>query len=278
MDKLNTKLIARFALIALLPLLSGCLSTGITQAANKHVVKTLLYDSVDRIEKAAITADDRLCVFFEKDFTNSVRSRFTLLIPLEQIRTNSNVNGLTIVGLIGNTNSYDLYSKVRYPELAEHLRSKLAVPSIRTNLLYIECVVTYAMLSVPGGTIQTNWTLLDHPVDDFQFVPIGDPAILPKHRDVRARLLGFPLLSNATETVYLTRTEPIEFSYVDASMKRSMTVVKVEPYEVSHTQIDHPGYYCWLALTVPVDIATSPLQAIGYAYMWCILSGLGHMH
>ncbi len=152
------KLMTRFALIALLPLLSGCLSTGIIQAANRHVVKTPLYDSVDRIEKAATTEDDQLCIFFEKDFTNSNRSRFTLLIPLEQIRSDAKMHGLATAGIMRNTNSYQLYSKLNSTAVAEHLRSRLAEPSIRTNPLYIECVVSYATLSVPGSTIRTNWT------------------------------------------------------------------------------------------------------------------------
>src|SRR5690349_12289597 len=106
-------LTAHLVLVALLPLLSGCLSMKATDSANNHRVETTLYDSVDNIEKAAVTKDDQLCVLFEKDLTNSTRGHFALMIPLGQIRTNAhNQPGFATQGILRTTNNYDLYPKL----------------------------------------------------------------------------------------------------------------------------------------------------------------------
>jgi len=93
----HLKLISYLAFLVFLPFLSGCLSMKATEAANKHTVEITLYNSADRIEKAAVIKDDQLCIFFEKDLTNSIQqSHFSLTIPLAQIQTNSQYHDNTI--------------------------------------------------------------------------------------------------------------------------------------------------------------------------------------
>ena len=86
----------------------------------------------------------------------------------------------------------------------------------------------------------------------------------------------FILISNATQTVYLTRNTPIEFVLVDASLKRRFTIITVDPTLVSEKRTDHPAYYFLLPLTVPVDIATSPFQAIYFGWEYFVITGLGN--
>ncbi|MGA3283454.1 MAG: hypothetical protein ABSD57_03205 [Verrucomicrobiota bacterium] len=240
------KLIARLALVALLPSLSGCLSMKATQAANKHTVEITLYNSVDRIEKAAVTKDDQLCVFFEKDLTNSPqKSHFSLILPLAQIQTNAQYHDV-IVSSDDNGATYVFPKTLKSPD--RH---------------------TWWTLQVPGGQIRTNWTLLKIPNSDLKYIPVATALThweryrRPLQNPTVLHDKDFILLSNATQTVYLTRTTPIEFVYVDASTNRSFTIVSVNPTVVSKTHTEHPGYYFLLPLTVPVDIATSPFQAIG---------------
>ena len=213
-----------------------------TQAANRHTVEITLYNSVDRIENAAVTKDDQLCVFFEKDLTNSPqKSHFSLILPLVQIQTNAQYHDVAF-------NSDGSITFVKTP------------PRIKRT--------TYWTLQVPGGTIRTNWTFLKSPKDDLNPVPIGTSPIRRGHDWTKLANLtalnadNFLLLSNAIQTVYLTRTTPIEFVYVDASMNRSFTIITVDPTVVSKTHTDHPAYYALLPLTVPADIATLPLQAL----------------
>ena len=75
-----------------------------TQAANKQTVEITLYNSVDRIGNAAVTKDNQLCIFFEKDLTNSPeKSHFTLTIPLAQFQTNAQYHDVLI-----NTNNHSV--------------------------------------------------------------------------------------------------------------------------------------------------------------------------
>ena len=114
-------------------------------------------------------------------------------------------------------------------------------------------------LQVPRSAIRPNCTLLKKSKSDLVFIPIGtdlNPDALQAG--------DFMLLSNATQTVYLTRTSPVEFVYVDSSMKVPFTSVTVAPTIVTKR---HPAYYLLLPLTIPADIATAPFQIIG---LWAI--------
>jgi len=237
------KLIIQLALVALLPFLSGCYTAQTLNAAKAPASETILFGSVDKIEKAGITKDGQLYIFFEKDLTNSPKtSRFSLAIPLVQIQTNSGYNDWLVA-----TNDHGamnigsgFFPKSLYSSPDRH---------------------TWRTLQVPGGQIRKNWPSLTIP--DSKFIPVAtalthwerytDPVENPTVLHDK----DFILLSNATQTVYLTRTAPIEFVYVDASTNQSYTIVKVDPTVVTKR---HPAKYAWLPLTVPADIILSPFE------------------
>src|SRR5882672_5876001 len=77
-------------LLAILPLLSGCITSLTMDSANTRTFKTLP-DSVDRIDQASITGDNNLLVFIEARMTNSPqRGQYTLIVPLAGINTGTN--------------------------------------------------------------------------------------------------------------------------------------------------------------------------------------------
>lgn len=224
------KLITQLALIAFLPFLSGCVTSRALDEAKKTTTKSF-YDSVSKVEKAVVTKDGQLCIFFEKDLTNSAQSHFTLIIPLAQIQTNAQVHRVAYVG--------DRHDSV-----------------------------TYGTLHVPGNTIRAHWTLLENPESNLIFVQVGTPIIVGERDDTYRHDQNFILLPNAKQTIYLTRTTPIEFVYVDASTNRSFTIITVDPIVVSKK---HPAYYALLPLTIPADIALSPY----YAFVLIMLAAHG---
>jgi hypothetical protein len=235
--KLRMKKSAYLVLLAVSPYFSGCLSMNAIHAADRHIVVTALHDSVDRIEKAGVTKDDRLCIFFEKELTNATQSRFMLVIPLAQIRTNAQEQtGFSTAGRI----------------------------------------ITSAIMHVPGSMIRTNWTLSEHAESDLKLIPVGEPLIIGGVDRAIYHSLKLTLLSNATETIYLTRTTPIEFTYLDTSINRTLTTVTIDPMLISRKRTEHPGNYFLLPLTVPIDIATLPIQAIGVGLFLWMFSGPGN--
>jgi hypothetical protein len=206
-------------------------------------VETALYDSADKIEKAGVTKNNQLSIFFEKNLTNSEQSHFSLVIPLAQFQTNAVYFEMNL-GLGGNS---------IFPWHTEKLP-----PSFKH--------ATYWTLNVPDGNIQPNWKLLKNPKSNLNFVPIEETltttgSAWPGLGNFTAlHDENFILRSNATQTVYLTRKKPIEFVYVDASIKRPYTIVKVAPTVVSHKHTDHPADYALLPLTIPTDIILSPFE------------------
>jgi hypothetical protein len=235
--KLRMKKTAYLVLLAVPPFLSGCLSMTAIHAADRHTVVTALHDSVDRIEKAGVTKDGQLCIFFEKELTNSTQSRFMLVIPLAQIRTNAQEQpGYSTAGRL----------------------------------------ITSAIMHVPGSMIRMDWTLPGNPESDLKLIPVGAPLIIGGGDRAVYHGLKLTLLSNATETIYLTRTAPIEFTYLDTSINRTLTTVTIDPTLVSKKRTEHPGNYFLLPLTVPADIATLPIQAIGVGLFLWMFSGPGN--
>jgi hypothetical protein len=230
---------AHLVLFAILPFLPGCFSMKAIQAADEQVVEITLSNSARRIEKAAVTKDDQLCVFFENNLTNSSeKSRFSLTIPLAQIQTNAQFHDVAI-------SPDDNGAMYAHTERSPNRH-------------------TWWTLQVPGRRIRANWASLKIP--DLKYIPV---ATALTHWELYHRPLENPtvlhdkdfiLLSNATQTVYLTRTNPIEFVYVAPSIKQPFTIITVAPTVVSKKQTKHPGYDFLLPVTVPADIATSPFQ------------------
>jgi hypothetical protein len=260
------KKIAHLLLFALLPLLSGCISMSAIHATHCHNVETRFYESADKIEKAALTKDDQLCLFFEQTSTNtnSTPGRFTLMIPRSEIRMEAVAQpGYRTFGTLRERNPDHVY-----PMLLRDV----------DNPTFVKCMITSATLHLPGSTIQTNWALLENPKADLKFIPVGRPLHLRGQETAVQHGLSLILISNATETVYLTKSEPIEFAYIDTSIKRSMTIVTIDPKTVTTKRTEHPGYYFCLPLTVPADIATSPLQAACFGIVHWEASGLRYVN
>ena len=251
-----SKLIAYLALVSLLPFLSGCFSFRVTQKANRHTVETRFYCSADKIEKAGINKDDQLCIFFEKDLTNSMRNYFALTIPLKQIQTNvQNQPGFTKAGIMCTTNYYDVETP-HFSQTASNLLFQNVPPADKTNPLFRVRLITYATIHVAGSTVHSNWTW-PHNLES-NCIPVG--ATLVAQGYTADHCSDFLLLSNSTQTVYLTKTNPIEFTYIDTSVKRSFTIVTVDPIMVSRVCTEHPGYYGLLPVAIIADIVTFPFQ------------------
>ena len=258
----RVKRIVHLLLLAFLPCLSGCLSMQAIQSADRRDVATYYYTAADKIEKAALTADDRLCVFFEKDSTNSTPSRVNLVIPRSHIRTkiqhqvDYGTSGILLV-----TNHDDMF---------------LRLSRDKTNPAFVRCSILRGTCHTPGLAIQKNWPLLDDQRANLKFIPVGQSVQLGPNESAESHGLSLTLLSNATETVYLTRSSPIEFAYIDTSIKRTMTVVMVDPLTKTTKHAARPQYYALLPLTVPLDVATFPFQALAIGFFIWAYSSSGH--
>jgi hypothetical protein len=238
------------SLSALLPLLSGCITSRTLDAGEAQVSETTTYDSADRIAQAGITADGRLCILFEQDWTNSpTPRRFSVVLPLSQVQSNSHYVRVAIT-----------------PDGRGSLHNFRIVPPG-----YID--VAFWSLPVSAREVRTNWNWSEN---DWRSIPVGKADILRGTNRyaltnfAALRSERFAVLPNATQTVYLIHTEPIEFVYVDASSQRDLTTLTIHPPAFTHTYTRYyPGYYFLLPLTVPLDIVTLPLQGLYFltAYM-----------
>src|SRR5215469_1821280 len=83
----SMKLIKIALIFSVLPFLTGCITSETIHMA-KTPVDIVYPDQVSHVEKAVISDDNQLVVFFEGSLSNSVRrSKFTLNIPLKDIGT-----------------------------------------------------------------------------------------------------------------------------------------------------------------------------------------------
>ncbi len=221
------KRIVPVVLFAFLPLLSGCLTSRTLDAVNTRTSKTL-GDVVDHVEKAAITKDGQLYIFFEGNMTNSAqRGRFILTFPLAQIHV--------------HTENY---------------------PASSTNKIIC------GSINVPRSAIKTNANAQESLGAIFKAVPVGSPITYPDGSNLWDFVEAYKLLPNTTQTLYpikdLRSTNhydwpaPMEFVYVDASAKQAFTFIYVD--RVTVWSAKNKGYYLLLPLTIPLDIATIPIQ------------------
>lgn len=230
------KLIVRLVLLSLLPLVSGCFTCMEVYKAKGETSSISKFDLADRIEKAGITKDGQLCIFFEKDLTNSPKtSRFSLAIPLSLFQTNAHFHD-------------ELVS-------ADH-RSTTFIHGPIIPPGYIQ--TKYWSLDVSGGTVRKNWALLKDSKGDLKFIP-AQTTLTPKPDWTALHGESFVLSSNATQIVYLTRTNPIEFVYVDSLTNQPYTIIAVAPTVISKRH-RHPAYYALLPVTIPIDIILSPYE------------------
>jgi hypothetical protein len=214
----SLKLLTRIGLLAFLPFLSGCYSILVTDAAYNNRTKTKYNCSVSRIEKAVLTKDDRLCVSFEQEFGNSKPRRFTLTMPLAWFQTN-----LETLHLERDIRPDIGYAYLRRSAKLIQRNGRFPDASSCASVIPVKTVLT------PRGFGMTEY-----------------------------KFSNFLLLSNANQTIYLTRESPVEFVYIDPSMGRSFTVVELSPTVVQRKRAY--GYYLLLPLTVPVDAVLWPFQ------------------
>jgi len=218
------KLIARVVLLALLPFLSGCLTSNTMDAVNATSSKTLP-DRLFHVEKAVVTKDNQLCILFEGALTNSLqKSRFTLTAPLGQIQVSS-----------GNYTS--------------------------TNK------IVYGVLRVPRSAIRQGWVQENLPADS-KAIQVSSTVVIPDGSNLWDYVESYKPLPDSAPTLYpiddLRGTNhydwpvPMEFIYVDSSTNQAFTIMQVDQVKVESGK--HYGYYILLPLTIPVDIATLPVQ------------------
>jgi len=219
------KLITRVLPLAFLPFVSGCLTSSALKAVKTPTTQTLC-DSAARVEKAAVVRDEQLHIYFYGGLDNlAQKGQLTLVIPLAQFRTN--------------------------------IMSANSIRDIRDM---------YGTLHVSHEAIHAGWQ--EHLGDDSKLIPVKSISLRPgcfiwQYAD------DFKLLPSAAQTLYLINPAPvdlgggpIEFVYVDASIGRPFIDIIVDRTTV--TKNEHKGYYALLPLTVPLDVATAPLQAISY--------------
>src|SRR5262249_28101631 len=147
----------------------------------RHDVETRFYESADKIEKVGLTEDDQLCVFFERDSTNSTSTprRFTLVIPRSKIRTEAvDQPGYRTFGTLLERNTNHVY-----PMLLRDV----------DNPAFVKCMITSATLHASESMIQTNWALLEDPNADLKFIPVGRPLHLKGNETAVQRGLSLPL-------------------------------------------------------------------------------------
>jgi hypothetical protein len=217
------------------PLLAGCITSHTLDAVNQPTTQTLS-DRVSHIEKVVVSKDNQLLILLDGHLANSWQaSRFTLVVPLAQIQTNA------MIGLSSATNG-----------------------------------VTFGILNVSRNAIHADWVLSKNSDDYEEAVPVG--AQIPTPTEFRFNWYGWEvpqafansakLLPNTTRTLYpieeyrdlngIERPTKIEFIYVDATARQAYTIIAVD--QATITIKTHKGYYCLLPLTVPLDIATLPVQ------------------
>ncbi len=235
------KTINGILILSILPLLTGCFTCQTVDAAKEA---RILPDKVYHVEKCFISKDKQLVILLDACLTNaSQRSQFTVSVSLEQISKSGDCN-------MPNSNKH------------------------------------YGILDVSREAIHEGWTLYESPVHNSETIPLGPPIAMPseitgQNNYAYAFAKYAQLLPNTTQTLYpviehrnVHRNDwpsKLEFIYVDASSKQEYTVIYVR--EVKGVNNGNNGYYFLLPLTIPLDIATSPFQAIGFGFGYLTLAG-----
>jgi hypothetical protein len=225
-----TKRILRLALLlAGLPFLPGCMTFD-TMIAAKNGYPRAVHDDYVHAEKAIISKDDQLSIYLKGSITNSPpNSLFTLVIPMADIVTSQS----------------DFYKEIVY-----------VWPTVGTN------EISAVILGVRRDFIHKGW-LPEGNSNDVETVPVG-PEISPQYTFPRGFGVKLPetswLLRNSNRALYQVRQPGyLEFIYTDASSKRAFTDLQIDPIEDTRPHTE-PGYYLLLPVTVPIDVATSPIQ------------------
>ena len=231
-------------ILSILPLLSGCITSSTIDAA-KAPATNPVPDKVYHVEKAVISKGQQMVIYLEGCLTNSSqRSRFTVSVSLEQIRTKAET-----WNMLATNKTFALL--------------KVSRSAIRTGWIPEESSVEN-LETIPVGA------------------PIPTPIDIPGRNYYGFALAEYAkLLPNTTQTLYpvieqrnFNRTDwpaRLEFVYVDASSKQACTIIHVNEFTIPSNR--NKVFYGFLPVTVPLDIVTAPIQ-----FAWYLLVGYAWAH
>jgi hypothetical protein len=244
----SMKLVKIALIFSVLPFLTGCITSATIHMA-KTPVDIVYPDRVSHVEKAVISNDNQLVIYFEGSLSNSVTLRkYTLNIPLKDIGTRPE-----------KLQSYTVY---------------------RDAIEFKEGIV--ALSTVPRDSIHSGWASYTN--GNLESVTIKGTSIQlsfpsgsdqPLYYDDSAKLLP-----NKGRTLYYDEADivrrddawlpPLEFIYVDDSLKQKYTLIYVDQ---AHVAANNAAVYCFVPIAVPLDIVTAPFQFVSVLYVrWM----LGH--
>jgi hypothetical protein len=215
-------------LLAILPFLSGCITSLTMDSANTRTFKTLP-DAVDRIEQASITRDNNLLIFIEARMTNSVqRGQYTLIVPLAGIQANT----------------------TRYPSDSTNMINVGSLKLPRNRVLdgwAAKEGATGDWKAVPIGApiVMPEGGNLWSDVSKYKVLPGADRTIYQ--------------ITDLRSTNRYDGPVPMVFIYVDARSNRAFSFLQVEP--VTYWTAKRSEKKLWLLpFTIPLDLATIPVQ------------------
>jgi hypothetical protein len=231
------------------PLLSGCL-TGF--AVGRQEPK-FGHDYADKLEKASITENNDLLIFFEGRVADSPRrGPYTIIVPLSEAK------------------------------MIPH--SKTAVD---TNVLF-----KYGLSVVERKGIVEGWIGNGGPPVANKPIPIGAPIVTKLHKDLFLEHSTFfnerdnyKLIPGAERTLFQVtdaRTNLVkwewglpDFIYVDATRPEAFTKIRIKPVVIDPSPAAPAWRYCLLPVTVAGDVALSPLYLLyviatrgGHGWFW----------
>lgn len=219
------------ALIASLPFLSGCLSSLTLDKVNETTTTTLP-DKLFRVENAAVITNNQLYILCEGSLANPKRAnkaiatnRFELTYPLQRIQVTT--------GHYTSTNQFS-YGVLMVPRSAIHTASSTNHISASVS----KTIFVAATVTVPDGS-----NIWDYAGNYRSLSPMA-PTIYP--------------INDLRSTYHYDWPPPMVFIYVDPAAKQDFTVIQIEQVKVDSGR--NYGYYFLLPLTVPLDIATLPIQ------------------
>lgn len=225
----------------------------------KTPVDIVYPDQVLNVEKAVISDDNQLVIYFEGSLSNSVRrSKFTFNIPLKDIGTRPK-----------EIQSYAL--------------------EFGTNQ-YAEGII--AVLNVPRDSIHAGWA--SHTNGNLESVAIKEAPIPLRSWAIGGPPGPFPswaggssyqqryyydesakLLPNKGKTLFYIKADgrgdgflpPLEFLYVDGSREQKYTLIYADQV---HAAANNAAVYCFIPVAVPLDIITAPFQLVCVLYVECM--------
>ncbi|HEY3932699.1 MAG TPA: hypothetical protein VGM58_10065 [Verrucomicrobiae bacterium] len=149
----------------------------------------------------------------------------------------------------------------------DHFTLAIPLGQIRTN-------AQDGTLNVPRSAIQAGWAIQESSTNDLELVQVGKPVSIMVGDFIQQHLDEFVLPTNTTRILYPIShysTEAITFVYVDDSIKQKLTIIEIGQLAV--TKNKHKGYYFLLPLTIPLDVATAPIQIPFFGILFLINGG-----